>query len=1313
MQNIAAKPSTHESKSEIKKYTVESLISKFHRQLRSEFNEIVKNPICGDSHLTADGKMSLTQEFIDWNRFKQDLPDKDFKFEDVNQYSPKIEIIGIRNDDSLELFIHNLIYSFTQMSASISHEYNISSIIAKTFDVHFSDDLFAEHIFDAKTPSHSDQIAINKLLQDYNWAIEQFSDETKEIVLFKIKKMIVENAANKLTPQYYNYSNEIYTKEKSSTQEIVDSEDLGIIDEYLKQEINYQCAENLISNSERLRFSHFPAKECNNLSEIFSHYQISQKKQYDLVNEYIAGELTRITESKDSPNKKGNDFASDIGQELVAKYKEIVTEEDKKLFTDKVKANSIKESILTEYRDNLYGDELNNFVQVLNIDTKLTQFDKGLLKEISITSPSLVSLFEKFKITDMSSLETTKKVLGSDIFNFAVTIPNYRVDLELTDVLKYKKYGLRGYQINNICYGTRGTKFESESEEVKYILTLLTGGADRNWQDFEYENISTDSSLRSIENVTVLDTDYIDHLDMEINRIKTEMDKVDLNTLSKKDIFELEDEYTKYEVKYFQNSGEERKHQISISSREKSDLMYEHELTVEAYEQENKLDIGFRNMFEVFGYKEMMTYSTNKDITPHDALFCFNEILHLFGQSGLNPQQFYNNIFADIKADTSTYEAGSAHHMLNSISQVLKYENTNDMEQTIINIKNIFPESNINSVHDIFASWVNLKKFYTLFQSKSEMYALAEIKKNGSEKQLKYAQELIFHKGSKVNTNEVIRFITNPDSFFKSSDVHSDYNLHNNKKPSNYYDIPHLPLTAEDLRDAIIEGSLDRIQVFRPLEVEYSLPKTDVKPPTFEEELSRALGSRKDDIKPEAKEIKGLTRNIKSTLEKNGYIFEQYSDFTTALAKIISKAKILSNELKIELEKAIYNKQNGINKYEPEKTIFIAKINLKSDPNGVLAGDDTACCMPFGSGKNNIYTANPNCGMFTIQVKQADSTLRTIAQSVLTKDYQTQETIPDLMSFISSGQLDKISDMTEKSNVVLSCDNIELNPNWNDRDCQEKIRKIYQDFFKEYLDRFSELDNLDSDKIIIGQGYTDLTMNVPKVLNQYLPLAPVAYSDKMHNTVLSLAVGISDIAKNQKKSQINEYDKKIDCEITTPGISYATFENTLSISYIETTKAYTDNQDSITGLHNMENGLIAKDIYNAHHYRPNMSIKYADKDGKVRGYMFAYEGKENKESNLNFLYISDLATDKTSKLHGGRLIQGFIELYEKNYLSKGDRIPIKFQSRESTSYRIIQNQLSQLGEKLGVKFDLVENGHILRNGEKFIETLIIPSKIEA
>jgi hypothetical protein len=1319
MQVILPNSNSIELKKEIKIYELKNLISDLEQKIGStDFFELVKNTVQQDGKLSNYKKRDTVGQIINWDDFRVVVNSPDFDEESAHKYIQKLEIRGSRNDERLKGFITHLSCSFTPDGASFKEHYYTSFIIAQTFGVHFSADLFAEYVFDSMTSTDSNPITFEKLILDCQWANQLFKGNVKDIILNKIKKYLIASVANKLTPagggdndffETINYWNKVGLEKQ------LNNDESGFIDRNIKKRINYQCVLNLLINYDRFRFCERTVDRYKNLEDIFSRFAIDKAEQHNTVMEYTISEIFRITENKTSLNKKGNHFNSDVGKEIIQQFLKTATEEDIKLITNKLKSFKVKESILVEFEaDESKKNELKEFISQLNLDTTIVNFDDDLLEEAATTGPGLVSLFKKFKITDMAGLEGAKKILGIDIFRFAISQPDYTINFELADLLKYKKYGLVGWQINNICPRLQGKKFESESDEVKAILDLLTGGEDGNWEAFNKENIVTSLELGGIEGVVTVDQEYLDELRNDISNLKHDIDNDIPTNLYRNNEAESKSEYLQHEDEYWHNSGEERKHNAEIPLRNKNYDLDEYDRLCDLYDQQNKEDPGFRNMFEVFGYKEMMAYSTNKDITPHDALFCFNEILHLYGQSGLSSQEFYNNILSEIKADTASYDSGSAHHMLNSISQGLKSEYAYEMEQTLAGYRDIFPESTLVTMQDVYASWSNLKKFYNLFQSQSELRVLGEIKEKGSDKQLKYAQELLFHKGSKVNANEVIRFITNPDSFFHSGDNHSNSELHNNKKPSNYYDIPHLPLTAEDLRDAIIEGSLDQIQAFRPLEIEYAIPKTDIRPPTFEEDLARALGSRQKGLQPEAKNIKDLNRNLRSVLEKNNYTFEKFTDFMETLVRVISGKEEITAELQEQLEKALYSKQNGITRFEPEKTTFVAKVNLKSDPNGVLAGDDTACCMPFGSGKNNIYTANPNCGMFTIQAKQADGTLRTIAQSVLTKDYETQETIPQLMSIISSGDLDKVSDMTEKSNLVLSCDNIELNPNWKNYDSQEKIRTIYQDFFKEYLDRFSELDNLDPNKIIIGKGYTDLTMNVPEIANKFLPLAPVAYSDKTHDKVLSLAVDSSSVPKNQKKSQINKYEKKIDLDIITPGVSYATFEDTLAISYIETTKAYADNQDSITGLHNMENGLIAKDIYNAHHERPNMSIKYADRDGKIRGYLLAYEGAGDKEfpEFEEFLYISDLATDKTSRVPGGRLLQGFTELYEKNYLSKNNLMPIRSQSRESSSYMIIQKQLSQLGEKLGVEFDLIERGFVERNGEKFFQTMIAPKKIE-
>jgi len=142
-------------------------------------------------------------------------------------------------------------------------------------------------------------------------------------------------------------------------------------------------------------------------------------------------------------------------------------------------------------------------------------------------------------------------------------------------------------------------------------------------------------------------------------------------------------------------------------------------------------------------------------------------------------------------------------------------------------------------------------------------------------------------------------------------------------------------------------------------------------------------------------------------------------------------------------------------------------------------------------------------------------------------------------------------------------------------------------------------------------------------------------------------------------------------------------------------------------LHNMENGLIAKDINNTQKSRVNMSLKYMDGQGKMQGYIFAYEGRE---SGQEMIYVADLAASPSSKLAGGKLIKAFVSLYKKNYLDQGKLIPILADAREKTSYRIIIKQLDRISEELGANFNLEEINTHQRGGERMHLIEIKPMK---
>jgi hypothetical protein len=78
------------------------------------------------------------------------------------------------------------------------------------------------------------------------------------------------------------------------------------------------------------------------------------------------------------------------------------------------------------------------------------------------------------------------------------------------------------------------------------------------------------------------------------------------------------------------------------------------------------------------------------------------------------------------------------------------------------------------------------------------------------------------------------------------------------------------------------------------------------------------------------------------------------------------------------------------------------------------------------------------------------------------------------------------------------------------------------------------------------------------------------------------------------------------------------------------------------------------------------------------------------------LYISDLATPRTGGLDtrsaraGIALVDGFIDLYKRNYLDKGNMLPIFTQARDATSYQIIMRQLDKMGKNNNVHFEVTK-----------------------
>lgn len=740
---------------------------------------------------------------------------------------------------------------------------------------------------------------------------------------------------------------------------------------------------------------------------------------------------------------------------------------------------------------------------------------------------------------------------------------------------------------------------------------------------------------------------------------------------------------------------------------------------LEEWQDEENINAPFEKASAIFGYDKMFKYIDRPNLSRHDGLHAFTFIIRLYQTSGLGADAFFGNILQQVQADDGQYEEGTAHHKLNSLAQSVNL----NFEDVLLKAKR-FPEvkqlqeltAQFQTFGLIFASWKNFKRYAelaSLVERTEILRDLQKLKEQGKNELYAYVETLAFHPNSNVDMQAVVKFWRDPDGFLELSDEHTPEAVHNRKKPSNYTEIPNLDLTAEQLRDALVEKDIDTLQVFKPLEIEYNF-RPKISTDDLRLLVKEALGSRKEKVQGKAKNTGKLFTELKRILQAEGMSVEQF---------LGGEAMQIPERFFQDISAALFNPEFGIKaKSEPVK--IFAKINLKSDPDGVLAGNDTACCMPFGSGKNNVYTFNPDTSLFTLQIIKQDGTKRTIAQSVLTKDKNIGKNVQNVISYLnqSGGHINEAvpEDILSQAQFTLACDNIEVAPNFKTQEYKNLIAAVYKDFFREYLTRFGVEQNFDVNHVVIGKGYTDALTELPEVENTYAPAAPVGYSDKTSEKVynLDLKPKETDLTPSSKKiSTAQTPEKHLEITNLPTGVSSLTFEDTLPVAYIEG-KAYADNQSLMEYMHRIENTLIAKDINNAQKERVNLSLKFVDQTGKTKGYMVAYEGKMSDEqlqeemNGKSVIYVGDLAVVNKGTFSGSKaatgLINGFVSLYKEEYLDKGNFLPIFAYAREQTSYKLIQRQLETLAQGLNMTFRTQEFPTYTQGGEEMHPILIEP-----
>lgn len=372
----------------------------------------------------------------------------------------------------------------------------------------------------------------------------------------------------------------------------------------------------------------------------------------------------------------------------------------------------------------------------------------------------------------------------------------------------------------------------------------------------------------------------------------------------------------------------------------------------------------------------------------------------------------------------------------------------------------------------------------------------------------------------------------------------------------------------------------------------------------------------------------------------------------------------------------IYSVKDSSQKYK-------ARVNYKNDPR--ISRSTAKGSIFLESEKKNIYVANPNCAFFTIE-EESSMGWSVVAESILTISQNLRTNVIELIK--NGGTLESVlpdETVFQGSEKLLSCYSINILPIMQSRINLVKI--IYKDFFNKYIafqNQHSQGFLLNSTKLIIGSVSKNVHFG-KKQKNTYLPVSLFGYSKKQGSFINVLDLTENNKDKNIFEDRINKStlnDRKI--VENGSGVQALLSTDILAIPVIERS-AYPD--DMHEGMAELQNYIFASAINNKINNFPDLSLKYVDAEGKMAGYFISYQGERK---GVKIVYIENLAVDPKNKIAGGKIINYFIEKYRAEYIDKGNPLPIYIQSREETTYSMMQKQFDKLRDKYGVNFSVEE-----------------------
>ncbi len=698
----------------------------------------------------------------------------------------------------------------------------------------------------------------------------------------------------------------------------------------------------------------------------------------------------------------------------------------------------------------------------------------------------------------------------------------------------------------------------------------------------------------------------------------------------------------------------------------------------------------------IFGKETTMRFANRPDLSRHNIFLSASHLQEFAIGQGFDLEQdeqrtefrkLFSAVLEQVARDDAEYEEGTAHDQFNRVLSTIQYHSIESILTRVADLNIPGLTKRIAHLQDgrfnPMTSWKGLKEVYALLRLTQKGELISALQASSAPESVNtYASALMEHPN--VSLEALQFFLTDPYRFLESDAKYVDNALQRTLSPARMLDVERLGLQAQDVRDALADGVMDRLQTLPPYEITYFLNKNGDNLQTDEylqQGFAKAIGRQREGIRGTAQQPKTVFAGL---LRWAGIRGISKDDCLLWLRG--EKDFDLKDSDRTDLAAILHAQGQGIPK--PDGHHIRVRIGKKSDPSMIVAGNDTASCMPFGDGKTNVYTWNPLCAQLIVERETSEGEWRTMAQSVVMLDVDVSKPATDIITAMRNGQ--RITDLLPgkiSAHPKMMCDNIEPAPNDIAAGRAGIIESAYTHFLHAYLIEHAAMIGVDASEVIIGkESYETKRPDwiFPQKPNTYLPLAPISYTDSAGPTVYHINTGIEQSPTRRT------------------GISPVSAADILPMALLEG-KGFADNPNLVLGLYDRQHKIVGASISRERHGDPNLSFMSRDDQGTPVGYILAYV---DRTTDVPEVFIDDMAVDRSRNIlaarHAANILNTFLEAYANHYQHSSQEFPaIYAQMRENTSYKLLMRQVQTLSQKHNLHVEISEEGETSLGGETF------------